>query len=532
MGVASSTLSAEPAGSQSAHKWLIALAVMLGTALQVLDTSIVNVSLPHMQGSFSASVDEIAWVVTSYLVANGIMLAMTGFIAGRFGRKRYFLFSVFAFVLTSALCGIAGSLDQIVLFRILQGAAGAAMQPLSQAILMETFPPDEQQMAMAAWGLGLMAAPILGPTLGGWITDKWSWRWNFYINVPIGALAFLMVYVFVHDPPYLRRHRKTASHIDWLGIGLLTVGLGLFQIVMDRGQRSDWFQTAWVCEASVVALVALVWLPFQELRCKEPVFDVRVLKEPVFALAIFLLVCTSFVLYGTSLLNPVFFQEFMGYSAWDAGLVLAPRGIGSAIALLTVGALARRRVDTRPLLGLSFILMAWGLWEISKWNLQVGMWGIIWPTLIVGCGLGVGFPILTAIGLSCFRAERMSHATSVFNVIRAMGAAIGVSYMSTMFIRYQQIHQSRLVDDFSVFNAWKLSQAPLRMPGSPAFHYLPQLLTGQKQGLERVYGLIQSQSAMLSLNDIYRILALAMILLVPAFLWLPRQGTAAGAAMD
>src|SRR5580658_4872661 len=226
------------------HKWLIAVAVMLGTTLEVLDSSIVNVSLPHLQGAFSASVDEIAWVLTSYLVANGIMIPMTGWISSRFGRKRYFLTSVFTFVSASALCGAAQSLDQMVAFRLIQGMAGAAMIPSSQAILMETFPPEEQQMGMAVWGVGLMVAPILGPTLGGWITDNWNWRWNFYINLPIGAIAIAMVYVFVHDPPYMRT-RVAGRRVDYPGIVLLAVGLGLLQIIVDRGQRADWFNSPW-----------------------------------------------------------------------------------------------------------------------------------------------------------------------------------------------------------------------------------------------------------------------------------------------
>src|SRR5580698_3132397 len=242
------------------HKWLVAIAVMLGTTLEVLDTSIINVALPHMQGTFSASVDEIAWVLTSYLVANGIMIPMTGWISSRFGRKRYFLLSMGIFVAASALCGAATSLTQMVIFRLLQGAAGAAMIPSSQAILMETFPPEEQQMGMAVWGMGLMVAPILGPTLGGWITDNWNWRWNFYINLPLGAIAFLMVSLFVHDPPFMRQSRARGGHVDYLGILTLVLSLGLLQIVLDRGQRADWFNSPWVVYATALSGLAFVGL--------------------------------------------------------------------------------------------------------------------------------------------------------------------------------------------------------------------------------------------------------------------------------
>ena len=241
------------AATGETHKWLVAAAVMLGAVLQVLDSSIVNVALPYMQGSFAASVDEITWVVTSYLVATSVMIPLSGWIATRLGRKRFFIASVLLFVAGSALCGVARSLDQMVVFRILQGAT---MMPLSQAILFETFPPNEHTLAMSVFGLGMMAAPILGPTLGGWITVNWSWRWNFYINVPTGAAAALMVHAFVHDPPYLRQQRGS-GRIDYLGIAYIVLGLGMLFVVLDRGQRSDWFAAQWVCDCTLISAAAL-----------------------------------------------------------------------------------------------------------------------------------------------------------------------------------------------------------------------------------------------------------------------------------
>ncbi|HKV54880.1 MAG TPA: DHA2 family efflux MFS transporter permease subunit, partial [Candidatus Binataceae bacterium] len=295
------------------HKWLIAIAVMLGTSLEVLDSSIINVALPHLQGTFSASVDEIAWVLTSYLVANGIMIPMTGWISSRFGRKRYFLTSVTVFVVASALCGAAQTLTQMVVFRLIQGAAGAAMIPSSQAILMETFPPEEQQMAMAIWGVGLMVSPIAGPTLGGWITDNWSWRWNFYINVPIGVMALVMVSAFVHDPAFMRERRVRGGKVDYWGIALLTLSLGLLQMVLDRGQRADWFNSPWVVYATFFSALAFGLLAVRELTFSEPILDLRILKLPVFNVSVLLTVAMSFVLFGSILLSPLFLQELMGY---------------------------------------------------------------------------------------------------------------------------------------------------------------------------------------------------------------------------
>ena len=512
------------------HKWLVALAVMLGTTLEVLDTSIVNVSLPHMQGSFSASVDEIAWVLTSYLVANGIMIPMTGWISSRFGRKRYFLMSVSVFVVASALCGAAGSLDQMVVFRLIQGAAGAAMVASSQAILMETFPPAEQQLAMATWGVGLMVAPIMGPTLGGWITDNWNWRWNFYINVPIGIIAFLMVSAFVHDPVYMRQRRARGGKVDYVGIACLVVGLGAMQIVLDRGQRADWFAAPWVVWTSLLSAAALLILAVNELRIADPILDLRILKIKVFSVALLLIVAMSSVLYGTGLLMPIFLQEFMGYTAWKAGLVLAPRGLATMLSMLLVGQIARRRVDTRPLVGLGFMLMTFGLWTMSGWNLQVSLWVVVIPSVVMGLGMGMIFPTLSASTLACVARERIGYAASLYNMMRNTGAAVGIAYMTTMLVDHEQIHQSRLSEHLSIFDAWKLSESAPRMPGASSFHYLPQMVSGQHQSFGTIYNAMQAQAAILSFNDIYRILAVLMAVMIPGFLLLRRGQSAGGSA--
>jgi len=512
------------------HKWLIALAVMLGATLEVLDGSIINVSLPHMQGSFSASVDEIAWVLTSYLVANGIMIPMTGWISGRYGRKQYFLASVATFVLASALCGAARSLSEMVLFRLIQGVAGAAMIPLSQAILMETFPPQEQQLAMAMWGMGLMVAPILGPTIGGWITDNWNWRWNFYINVPLGGVAFLMVSSFVHDPAYMRE-RKRSGPIDFLGMIYLAVALGLMQIIVDRGERADWFNSPWIVAAAIVSFVATVLLVFRELRVADPILELRFLEIRQFAGAVFAVVMLSFILFGTGILNPVFLQEFMGYTAWKAGLVMAPRALCAMLAMLFAGQIARHGIDNKRLIGLAFVLQAIGLWYMANWNLEVGIWQVIWPGMVLGLGLGMCFPVLSAAALTCVPRERMGYASSLYNMMRNTGAAMGIAYLTSTLVRHQSIHQAYLVQHFSAFDAWQMSNRPAHLPGAPTFHLLNQMVSGQKQGLGMVYGVIQQQSAMLAFADLYRILALMAIVMIPSFLLFRGANmTGAGAA--
>ncbi|MBF6571601.1 MAG: DHA2 family efflux MFS transporter permease subunit [Candidatus Binataceae bacterium] len=523
--MAASTITAAVEGVQPVrgHKWLVAAAVMLGAFLQVLDTSIVNVALPYMQGSFAASVDEVTWVVTSFLISNGVMIPLTGWIAARVGRKRYFILSVLMFMAASALCGLARSIDQMVAFRLIQGAAGAAMMPLAQAILFETFPPAEHTLAMAVFGLGIMVGPIAGPTLGGWITMNWNWRWTFFINIPAGAVAALMVYLFVHDPPYLEQQRGS-GRVDYLGIVYLVLGLGLLQVVLDRGQRADWFAAQWVRYFTVASGLALVALVIHELRFPDPIIDLRMLKVLGFTLAICLIAMQSLVLFSINLLNPLFTQELLGYDAWQAGLVVAPRGVGVVIALISVGQLSRRGYDLRPLIGFGFTLAAYEIWTMSHWNLQVSESAVLWPILLFGLGLGIVFPTVTAAGLGQIKPERMGFASSLFNMMVNTGAAFGISSVSNMLTSHEQTHQAYLVQHFSVFDAWKVSRGLPAMPGGPTFNFMHQMVTGQHQGLGQVYSMIQAQAWLLAYNDVYRILALIALFCAPWCLLLSRAG--------
>jgi len=522
--MAAPTLTAPAPGQRPSHKWLITLAVMLGATLEILDSSIVNVALPHMQGSFSASVDQITWVLTSYLVANGIMIPMTGWISSRFGRKRYFLVSVTVFVFASALCGMAQSLTQMVIFRLMQGIAGAAMIPSSQAIMMETFPPNEQQMAMATWGLGIIAAPIFGPTLGGWITDNLNWRWNFYINLPLGLLAIVMVYIFVHDPPYLKRRK---GNVDYLGIAYLVLALGLLQIVLDRGQRSDWFSAPWVRYFTVMSVISMIMLIVHELRVPDPILDLRIFKIPAFAMSVSIVAVMVSVFYAVNLLNPLFLQELLGYTAWKAGLAVLPRGLGAGLCMLLVGQLSRFGFETRPLMGMGFAAATYAIWRMSGWDLQVSMESIMLPILLFGCG-SMGWPLISAGALADVPKERIGYAASLYNMMRNTGAAIGISLVTNLLTSREQIHQSYLVEHFSVFDAWKLNERAPMMPGSPHFNLIPGLTMGNQQGLGMIYAEIRAQSTLLAYNDVYRMLALAMAVLIPTFLFFKRPRTGGG----
>src|SRR6266550_2976966 len=328
------------------NPWLIAVSVMFATFMEVLDTSVVNVSLPHIAGSLSASIDEATWALTSYLVANAIILPMTGWLASMFGRKRLLMLSVVGFTAASFLCGLAPSLALLIVFRVLQGATGGALQPLSQAVLLEAFPPHDRGKAMGFWGLGIVTAPILGPVLGGWLTDNYSWRWVFYINIPVGIASLVMTRLFIFDPPYLRQESR---RIDYWGIGMLAVGIGALQIVLDKGQEADWFSSNFITTLAVIAAVTLVAFVIYELVTDDPVVDLRVFKERSYAVGVFLMTVVGFVLYGSLVLLPIMLQTVLGYPSLQAGIAMAPRGIGSFFMMPLVGVMTGR-FDARKLL--------------------------------------------------------------------------------------------------------------------------------------------------------------------------------------
>ncbi len=512
-----------PSARPSSHKWLVAIAVMLGATLEVLDTSIVNVSLPHMQGSFSASRDEVTWILTCYIVANGIMIPLTGWISARFGRKRYFLTSVVVFVIASGLCGAAGSLAEIVVFRLLQGAAGAAMIPSSQAMMMEVFPPEEHGLAMSVWGMGMLTSPMLGPTLGGWITYNWSWRWIFYINLPIGIFAAIMVTIFVHDPEHIRKSQAAARRIDYTGIIYLVLGLGLLQIVLDRGQRSDWFAASWVCVFAGVAVASLLLLVFHELRFSEPILDLSILRIPLFDVSVSVVLAMVLVMYGMNLLNPLFFQELLGYSPWKSGIAVLPRGFGTLIGMFLIGQLSRRGFDIRWLVRVGFAVLTYALLSLSQWTLAVDLSSVRSAMILSGLGSGLIFPALSAASLACVEKERMGYAASLNNMMRNTGSAIGISLVSNLLNSHEQVHQAYLTEHFTAFDAWRLDlMSPSQMPGSPRFGLVQGLVVHHARGFGVIYQAIQRQASLLAYNDIYRMLAVIAALFIPAFLLLKK----------
>jgi DHA2 family multidrug resistance protein len=509
-----------PAIVPAVTKWLIAVSVMLGTILEVLDTSIVNVALPHMQGAFSASVDEITWVLTSYLVANGIVIPITGWLTARFGRKRYFVGSILVFTFASMLCGAAPDLRSMVVFRIFQGLAGAAMVPSSQAILMETFPPDQQPTAIATWGVGLMVAPIIGPTLGGWITDNYSWRWCFYINLPFGLIAAFMASRFLEEPAYLRDLRR---RVDVVGIALLVVGIGALQIVLDRGERADWFNAGWVRAFTAIAVLALAGFGVWELRTPEPVVKLRLLVDRAFRTGSMLIFLLAFVLFGSLVLWPLYLQNLMGYSATQAGWAMAPRGLATALAMFTVGRLSRR-IDPRLLIGFGVIVLATAQMQMSRFYLGLGWWQIVAPSLLQGAGMGFIFTLLSTTSLARLPREEMSNAASIYNLMRNMGASFGIAVLGTLLIRRGQYHQA-------VLAGWS---SPLHPPFREALAALTSgVATGRpldlSHALALLYAQLQAQATMLAFEDCFLAAGIVALGILLGLVWMPytRPTTAA-----
>src|SRR5438270_849808 len=428
--------------ARSINPWLVASAVMISTFMEVLDTTVVNVSLPHIAGSLSATPDEATWALTSYLVANAIILPMTGWLANRFGRKRLLMGSVAGFTLASFFCGFAPNLPLLIIFRVIQGATGGGLQPLSQAILLEVFPPEERGKAMAFWALGIVVAPMLGPVMGGWLTDSYSWRWVFYINVPIGVIALLMTQTFVFDPLYIKRR---AGGVDYWGMGMLVVGIGSLQIMLDKGQEEDWFSSHFILTLAILAGAGLIGFIIRELNTEHPIVDLRVFRYRSYSAGVFLMTVLGFVLYGSTVLVPLMLQTLLGYPAVRAGIVMLPRGLGSFLAMPLVGILMSK-IEPRRLLAAGVLVSSLSFWKFSHLSLDVGYWDFFIPLIIQGSAMGFLFVPLTTITNDPVPKEEIGNATSLFNLMRNLGASIGIAAMTTVVARHQQSHTNVLTE--------------------------------------------------------------------------------------
>ncbi len=518
-------MSSAPQAQPQINPWLIAIAVMSSTFMEVLDTTVVNVSLPHIAGSLSASTDEATWTLTSYLVANAIILPMTGWLAGRFGRKRLLMMAVTGFTVASFFCGLAPSLPFLIIFRVIQGACGGGLQPLSQAILLESFPPEKRGQAMAFWALGIVVAPMLGPVAGGWLTDNYSWRWVFYINVPIGVIAILLTQAFVFDPHYLRREK---TGIDYWGIGLLTVGMGSLQIMLDKGQEEDWFGSHFILILLVLAIVGLGGLIIRELKAKHPIIDLTVFKYRTYAVGTFLMTVVGFVLYGSTVLLPLLMQELLGYTATHAGVTNLPRGLASFMFMPVVGILTGK-VDARKLLAVGLTATAIAMFLVSTFSLDVGFWNFWWPLMIQGAGLGLIFVPLTTVTNDPIPRERMGNATSLFNLMRNIGASMGISAVTTLQFRQMQSHTNIL--GAHVNSSSPAAQETLRGLQQVFMSRGADAVTAAHQAEGAVWGMVLRQASMLSYNDVFRFLGGMFLVLLPLLFLMKKPKGGKGPSM-
>ena len=506
-----------PASAPSINKWLIAMVVIIPTFIEVVDTSVVNVALDHIRGSLSAGVDEATWAITAYLVSNAIVIPMSGWLSRLFGRKRYLIFSIVLFTVSSLFCGLAWSLPVLIFFRVLQGLGGGALQPISQTILLETFPPKEHGMAMAVFGFGVVFAPILGPIFGGWITDNWSWHWIFFINIPIGVLSVMLITAFIKDPPHLSR--VPFNRIDYWGLLLVTVGLGCLQVVLDKGQQEDWFNSQFIFILAAVSLAALVSFIIVELKVKEPIVNLRVFKNSAFASGNAIMFMTFFILFGTIVVIPIFLQKMMGYTSYLSGLAIAAGGFAMLFVMPVVGKLVMK-ISPKIILFVGLVVSAYSTWILTGISLTTSFEFIAWARVVMGVGLGCVFITLTNLTLSSVRKEEMGNATAVYNLLRNLGGSFGVAFVTTVLARRAQYHQGRYLEQANPYDPQfqhALAQAR-QLPQVQAAGSASAPMAAQAVIYQQAIG----QANLFSFVDTFYLCTLLLIAIIPLILMLRR----------
>src|SRR6476620_5638271 len=423
------------------NPWIIAMAVTLATFMEVLDTSIANVSLPHIAGSLSAGTDESTWVLTSYLVSNAIVLPLSGWLSSIVGRKHFYMGCVMLFTISSLLCGFAINLPMLIVFRILQGAGGGGLQPSEQAILADTFPPAKRGMAFAVYGVAVVMAPAIGPTLGGWITDNYSWRWIFFVNIPVGILSLTLTSRLIQDPPFLRRRKLSETKIDYIGLGFVALGLGALQIVLDKGQREDWFDSNFILILAIVSAASLLFVIWWEWRHKDPIIDLHLFSERTFAVSNLLMFMLGFALLGSTLLLSLFLQTLMGYTAERAGMGLSPGGFAIMLLMTLVGFLLGK-YDARYLLVFGLSMLSFSLFHMTNFDLNIDFKTAVYARVLQAIGLAFLFVPINTSAYAYLPRGKNNAASGLMNLARNIGGSVGISFVTAMLDRRTQKHLS------------------------------------------------------------------------------------------
>jgi DHA2 family multidrug resistance protein len=516
MGAAAITMNDAAEWRSPVNPWIIAVAVTLATFMEVLDTSIANVALPHIAGSLSAGQDESTWVLTSYLVSNAIVLPLSGWLSSIVGRKHFYMGCVALFTISSFLCGFAPNLPMLIFFRVLQGAGGGGLQPSEQAILADTFPPAKRGMAFAVYGVAVVMAPAIGPTLGGWITDNFSWRWIFFVNIPVGILSLVLTSRLIQDPPYFKRRKLSETRIDYIGLGLVALGLGTLQVVLDKGQRDDWFESHFIIWLTVVSAASLIFVIFWEWYHKDPIIDLHLFRERSFAAANFLMFMLGFALLGSTLLLPLFMQTLLGYTAERSGMALSPGGFAIMVAMPIVGYLLSR-YNPRWLLLFGLMMLSFSLFHMTTFDLTVDFRTVMLARVYQAVGLAFLFVPINTAAYSALPREKNNAASGLMNLARNIGGSVGISFVTTSLARRAQFHQVRLVEKLNAANPVFES----RLNGM-AGNFLSGGAgpgSGPGSAVQHAYAMMQanviSEATMLAYIDNFWVLGIVIACLVP-----------------
>src|SRR6478672_3049252 len=510
------------------NPWVIALAVTLATFMEVLDTSIANVALPHIAGNLSAGTDESTWVLTSYLVSNAIVLPLSGWISSIIGRKRFYMSCVAIFTISSFLCGLAPNLGMLIFFRILQGAGGGGLQPSEQAILADTFPPAKRGMAFAVYGMAVVTAPAIGPTLGGWITDNFSWRWIFFINIPVGILSILLTSRLIQDPPYFRRRKIRETHIDYVGLGFVALGLGTLQVVLDKGQREDWFESHMIVILAAIAAASLIFVIFWEWKQKEPIIDLHLFRDRTFGISNLLMFMLGFALLGSTLLLPLFSQTLLGYTAQQAGLALMPGGFAIILLLPLVGFLLSRYTP-RWLLLFGLVVLSFSLFHMTRFDLNIDFRTVAGARVLQAVGMAFLFVPINTAAYAFLPRDKNNAASGLMNLARNMGGSVGISVVTTMLDRRAQIHMTDLARNLTAANpalrsAIQGASRAMRAHGNSA-------AGATQQAYALLQSTVQRQATMLSYIDCFWFLGVAIMLMIPAVFLIKKTKGGGGMAV-